>query len=544
MVRLKADTIVIVYVFLVIAVGCSSPPKTESSPTTNASAPKTPDGRELRPINLPDLSQMAPSAQKQIRDQYASLMQTIGNHRTVTELSNAYGDMGKLLMAAQYADPAEASLLNAQSLDPSEFRWPYYLAHLYRTKGDVVKSRSFFERALQLRPDDVSTLVWLGNAYLDQGLPDAADAQFSKALSLDSRSISARYGLGRAALAQNDFRRAVTNLEDVLKMDPKAVSAHYPLSLAYGGLGDAKNAAEHLRLRRDHEILPADPLMVELEQLVQSPQTFETLGIRALDREDWPGASAQFRKGLELAPDSASLKFRLATTLNLMGDAKGSEALFEEVVRASPEYFPAQFSLGVVRQAQGRHEEAVDRFSAAIAQRPDYAEAHLRLAVSLRHLGRPKDALAHYQQVISATPGNADAQFGYATTLAQLHRDQEARDQLLAGTKAFPDLLIFTHGLARLLATSPDNHVRDGQRAMALVQDLVKRGRTLELGETLAMALAELGQYDQAASIQRDVIRSADKAGLPAAGKRLSKNLALYERHQPCRTPWELDEIR
>jgi tetratricopeptide (TPR) repeat protein len=284
--------------------------------------------------------------------------------------------------------------------------------------------------------------------------------------------------------------------------------------------------------------------MVELEQLVQSPQTFETLGIRALDREDWPGASAQFRKGLELAPDSASLKFRLATTLNLMGDAKGSEALFEEVVRASPEYFPAQFSLGVVRQAQGRHEEAVDRFSAAIAQRPDYAEAHLRLAVSLRHLGRPKDALAHYQQVISATPGNADAQFGYATTLAQLHRDQEARDQLLAGTKAFPDLLIFTHGLARLLATSPDNHVRDGQRAMALVQDLVKRGRTLELGETLAMALAELGQYDQAASIQRDVIRSADKAGLPAAGKRLSKNLALYERHQPCRTPWELDEIR
>ncbi len=70
---------------------------------------------------------MAPSAQKQIRDQYASLTRTIGAHTTVTELSNAYGDMGKLLMAAQYSDPAEACLLNAQSLDPSEFRWPYYL---------------------------------------------------------------------------------------------------------------------------------------------------------------------------------------------------------------------------------------------------------------------------------------------------------------------------------------------------------------------------------------------------------------------------------
>jgi tetratricopeptide (TPR) repeat protein len=284
--------------------------------------------------------------------------------------------------------------------------------------------------------------------------------------------------------------------------------------------------------------------MTEIDQLLQSAQTFETLGIRALDRKDWPDASAQFRRGLELAPDSASLKFRLATTLNLMGDARGSEALFEEVVRTSPEYFPAEFSLGVLRQAQGRHEDAVKRFSAAIAQRPDYAEAHVRLAVSLRHLGRPADALAHYQEVMAANPQNFEAQFGYATTLAQMHRDQEARAQLMAGMKAFPEQLIFPHGLARLLATSSDDRVRDGERAMALVQDLVKRGRTLELGETLAMTLAELGQYDQAVSIQRDVMKSAEKAGLTTGSKRMSQNLALYQRHQPCRTPWAEDEIQ
>src|SRR4029079_12070075 len=107
--------------------------------------------------------------------------------------------------------------------------------------------------------------------------------------------ISARYGLGRAALARNDYGRAVTNLEDVLKMDPKATSAHYPLSLAYQGWVDSKKGKEHLRLRRDHQILPADPLMVELESLVQSPQTYETLGIRALDGEDWQTAETQFR---------------------------------------------------------------------------------------------------------------------------------------------------------------------------------------------------------------------------------------------------------
>jgi tetratricopeptide (TPR) repeat protein len=544
-VRLKPDTAVAICVLLLACAvsSCSQSPKSQP-PSGSATQARTPDGRELRPVTLPDVSQMAPSAQKQIRDQYASLQQAISNHRTVTELSNAYGEMGKLLMAAQDYDPAEASFLDAQSLDSSQFRWPYYLAHLYRARGEIDKSTALFERALQLNPDDPAALVWLGNAYLSSGRPDAARPKFEKSLALVPGSLSARYGLGRAALALNDPRSAAMYLEEILKIDPTATGAHYPLSQAYAALGDTAKASEHLRLRQNRDIIPTDPLMTEIEQMLQSPQTFETLGIRALDGKDWSGAAAQFRRGLELEPDSASLKFRLATTLNMMGDGKGSEALFEEVVRTSPDYFPAQFSLGVLRQAQGHHDEAVERFSAAIAQRPDYAEAHLRLAVSLRHLGRPGDALAHYQQVMAANPQNFNAQFGYATTLAQLHRDQEARTQLMEGMKAFPDQLIFTHGLARLLATSPDDRVRDGQRAMALVQDLVKRGRTLELGETLAMTLAELGQYDQAVAIQRDVMKSADKAGMTTGAKRMGKNLSLYERREPCRTPWETDEIQ
>ena len=61
--------------------------------------------------------------------------------------------------------------------------------------------------------------------------------------------------------------------------------------------------------------------------------------------------------------------------------------------------------------------------------------------------------------------------------------------------------LVFTHGLARLLATSPDDQVRNGKRAMELVQQMLQRGRTLELGETYAMTLAELGQYREAQSL-------------------------------------------
>ena len=206
----------VLWVTAALAAGCSSSPQSQSAPAANAAAAKTPDGRELRPVALPDLSQMAPSAQKQIRDQYASLQQTIASQRDVVELSNAYGAMGKLLMAAQDYDPAEAALVNAQSLDSSEFRWPYYLAHLYRARGDIDKSTALFERALQLNPDDPAALVWLGNAYLSSGRPDAAQPEFERALALVPGSLSARYGLGRTALWRmerhgrtNDRRRSL-----------------------------------------------------------------------------------------------------------------------------------------------------------------------------------------------------------------------------------------------------------------------------------------------------------------------------------------------
>jgi len=57
------------------------------------------------------------------------------------------------------------------------------------------------------------------------------------------------------------------------------------------------------------------------------------------------------------------------------------------------------------------------------------------------------------------------------------------------------------------------------------------------------MTLAELHQYDQAASVQRDILKGAQRAGLQNVVERLTVNLRLYERGEPCRTPWSKDEM-
>jgi tetratricopeptide (TPR) repeat protein len=522
-----------------VLVSCSSSTGPASSGSQVSSGSPT-----APPAPLPDISKLVPTVQAQISRQHEALASILASpSATVVERANAFGELGKLLMAAQLPEGAEANFMNAQKLDPSDYRWPYYLAQLARSQGDLPKAAALFERVLQLKPDDMDSLVWLGDVSLAAGKPEVAEPAFAHALQLDPGSVSARFGAGRTALAKGDNRKAVEYLEEVLRLNPKATAAHYPLSIAYGALGDAAKSAEHLRQRRDGRIAPTDTLMVELDSLLQSPQTFESLGIRRLDQEDWPGAAEQFRKGLALAPDSAALHHRLGTALSMMNDQKGAQAEFETAVQLSPEYFPAQFSLGVMLQDEGRHAQAVERFAAALKVRPTYTEARLRLASSLRRSGRLNDALAEYTQAMAGAPDDQEARMGYAMTLTKLHRDREARDTLSAAASARGGDLVFTHALARLLATSPDDKVRDGKRAMELVQEMLRRGRTLELGETYAMTLAELGQYRDAQSLQRDLIAAADRAGQTAMKGRLNARLKLYERADPCRTPWTDEEM-
>lgn len=497
----------------------------------------------LLPVSLPDLSRASTGVQRQLRERFGTLTHRMGDAGTPTpELGNEYGEMGKLLMAAEYRDAAEPCFLNAQALLPDDGRWPYYLAHLYRLRNEPEKSATFFERSLRLRPDDVAALVWLGEADLLQGRPEAAEPRFEKALSLQPRLAAGLSGRGRAALARRDYAAAVKFLEQALMQDGLASVVHYQLAVAYRELGDLKNAEAHLRLRGHVEPAPPDPLMAELNGALQSTVNYERLGVNALDKKEWAAAATYFRKGLELAPDNPSLGHRLGTALFLNGDADAAMEQFEDVVRRSPGFAKARYSLGVLLIASGRATEGVEQLAAAVRSDPNYIEARLRLAEALRRRGRLEAALAQYEEVGRIDSRIAEAQFGFAMTLVWLRRYQEARDRLIEGMNTYPAQPAFARALARVLAAAPDDRVRDTQRAMTLTGQLIKQQQTLDLGETMAMALAGKGQYEQAAAFQREVMTAARNAGGDDAARPLLENLELYQRHQPCRTPLRPDD--
>ncbi len=514
----------------------------ERAPSADRSPGREPASRlpaSAPAIVLPDLAGAADSVREQIRARYEATTRTAADQAS---RAAAYGELGKVLMAASYPDAAERSFLNARALAPGEARWMYYLGQVYRQRSELDKAIDAFEQVFALQPDDVATLVWLGEMNLALGRPENAEPLLRKALGLQPRSAAVVSALGRVRLARRDYRAAVQLFEQALALEPQASALHYPLSLAYRGAGDETNADAHLRERGTVEASLEDPLMRELSGLLESASVYDTMGRTALERGDWAAAAESSRRGIALAGDNqslrASLHHRLGTALAQMGDGGGALQQFREAVRVDPAFVRGYFSLGAMMMSAGRTGEAIAMFKIALAREPDYVEARIALADTLRQARRTEEALAEYRRALDTRPRAAAALFGEALALAGLGRYAEARDRLVQAMSLYPGDPAFPLALARVLAAAPDDRVRDGSRALAIAQPIFQAMPSIEGAEAVAMALAELGKYDDAAGLQTEAVAQAQRAGLRERLGSMNANLRLYQASRPARAPW------
>jgi len=497
----------------------------------------------LRETPPPLISGVEPSLQERIRASYASLTSAQKTHASDVELGRAYGHVGKLLLAAELYEQAEPHLLNAAALEPGELAWPYLLAHAYRLRFKPEEAIPRFEQVLRLKPDHVPALVWLGTLHADGGRADLAEPLLTKAVSLEPRSAAALFELGKVALASGDAARAVTQLEAALAADPGADGVHYALAQAYRARGDEQRAAAHVKLWRDERLYPADPLMAEITDLLKTAVVYEIRGTQAMDDRRWAQAAALFREGLKVAPRDATLHQNLGTALYLAGDPQAAEAEFNEAIRLLPGYAKALFSLGVLMEERGRDQEALERFSSAVASDPTMVAARFSLADALRRSGKLEPSIAEYIEIIKLDPSASQARFGRAMALVRLRRFAEARTVLEEAARTHPDQPGLAHALARVLAAAPDDAVRDGARALAIVQSIEKTtAPNVALVETAAMALAESGRFAEAVTRQRQAIAMAAQARGSDLAARLTENLRRYESGMPSRTPWADDD--
>ncbi len=113
-------------------------------------------------------------------------------------------------------------------------------------------------------------------------------------------------------------------------------------------------------------------------------------------------------------------------------------------------------------------------------------------------------------------------------------RFKETLDVLEDAHRRFPNRERTANALARLLAACPDPGLRDGSRALELAMGTYSAKKLLAYGETVALALAELGRCQEAAEWQSRLIGVAARANESELAARLRQDLVRYSRGTPC----------
>ncbi|MYA08939.1 MAG: tetratricopeptide repeat protein [Holophagales bacterium] len=528
---------------------------------------------DLSRVPEPDLSQVPAVDAQRLRDYRtltAGALQHAAEPMQAQLAANTFGDLCARYLHYELHDAAAVCLDQLRELAPADFQWAYFKLLLQIASGDLEGAVAAAEEALAIRPDDPSTLIRLAELQVATGDIDGAEATYEAAIEAYPESATARIGLGYIALERDDPAKALQIFQEVAASQPEGSEANHHVGLAYRALGDADRAAEAWRLNQDVLIPMYDPLLERLRPLEEDVTLPLDRAVAAAAEGNYDRAIRLYEEILEADETDEEVHFRLAGSLLVVGDDKRAERHLRRTIALNPEHGPAHYALAMFLNRAGRRTEsaahleraadlmpenlpwrleraqmragtgdtagAISELEQIVAADPAMIEARRTLAALLIGSGRAEAAVDQLLALVSLTPDDLQARFNLGLMQFETGRYAEARQTLDEALVRFPADIATRHLLARLLATSSDDGVRDGARAVDLAQSVVDEQPALDHLETLAMALAEAGRFDDAVTWQQRALEAERQAAGGNSPQRLDR-LALYQARQALRAP-------
>jgi cytochrome c-type biogenesis protein CcmH/NrfG len=356
--------------------------------------------------------------------------------------------------------------------------------------------------------------------------------------------LFAPFQLGRLAVDRGDYGQAVQHFERALKLAPRNPTIRHALAAAYRAQGQADKAAELTAdlpapAGRDSAIGWLDPLLNQVQALNVSSFELVKRGMNAARQGRYEQAVKVLDTALKINPNNASAWTNLGVASANLGQYHKALEAYRKAEELEPNIVETQLGIGRVLLEMGSSVDgAIERFEAVRQKDPGNATAMIYIAAAEMRRGRWEIALEPLQTVLARQPGNALARIGEARCLYALDRYADAKQSLEKGYRVEPRSVALADALARLLATCPDPAQRDGARSLELSQRVFTQAKTIVYAETVAMAYAELGRFDEAVKQQTWALTQSPAGTRAEVRQRIQENLNLYQDKKPCREPW------
>jgi tetratricopeptide (TPR) repeat protein len=234
------------------------------------------------------------------------------------------------------------------------------------------------------------------------------------------------------------------------------------------------------------------------------------------------------------APEVSWYRAR-AVVYERMGDPDKALTELAWAVRLNPADPLTYLERAMIYKARKDHDQALADLGEAVRLDSHWASAYYRRANLFKTRKDYDKALVDYGAAIRLDPKDPDAYFNRAGTYQALQQYARAADDWSAVVRLDGQDAEAHDRLAWLLATCPDEKVRDGRRAVehaATACDLTE-GKSAYYLATLAAAFAETGRFDLAVKWQQRALESPqyERDEGPSARRRLER----FEKREPYR---------
>lgn len=492
------------------------------------------------PLPRPDISQLGQLKQEKIALASKELEALLKNGRRNSDLTRAYGNLGRLYHAYKVEETAAFYYGKARELEPENYLWPYLTGKALKAITRIDEGHDLIESAHQLNPQFPPILVELGEYSRKRNEIEKASALFSQALKIDSQCVAAMAGLARIALTEKDVQAADTLLKKALMLQPQSSELHFLAGTVARELGNLDLAEDHFQKRSELKlrIFLEDPAMEPIRQLAYEGADHFRKGQEAMARAQYREARNHFEKAVSFDPNIPEYQTGLGFACIKTGDPENALIAYLKVVKDRPADSDIHYNIAGLLMEMGRDSDAAPHFDRAFELDPENTRARL-FAVDLHRVaGNFEKALAYYKDMAVQQPEDPEGPLGRALMLIRLHRYPEARRYLEEDLKTFPNQPAFHQALARVLAASPESAVRDGALAEKHATLLLNQSEDSALAETYAMAQAELGRYDLAEEWQQKAISLARQEGAGSIDPAMVEALESYKQSKPRRKPW------
>jgi tetratricopeptide (TPR) repeat protein len=364
--------------------------------------------------------------------------------------ATAWGTLGEVFLANELEEESTVCFAQAERLDPTNPRWPYYRAGSLLNQGDPEGALLPLRRAVERcgTQDPTSPHLLLGETLLTLGQLEEAEEHFRLALARQTEDPRGHFDLGLLAISRQDWDTARTHLLRCLGSPSARQKARIQLAFVCSRLGDLTSADDFQqqagRLPKDLDWV--DPFITEyMRWAVKKRDRYRLVeNLEAAGR--YTEAAALLQPMTEEFPEDYLPHLTLGKMLGRTGDYARAEPVLRKALRLAPDKVQVHHYLSLVlftkaealsrqkdedpARARGVYQESADFARQALALKPDYGLAHMSLGLALKRLGQRAEAVAALRQAVRCTPEYAELHFYLGEALAEDGQTAEARTRL------------------------------------------------------------------------------------------------------------------